>query len=271
MMSDKCDWGLLISALDENIFSTNNKKQKTNIQKTNKPSYQYKKNILHTSELSARGKSVYDYILKECPTDDHILRMKDLIHNGVVKDSKKISGRTIDILVTQLPRHTNACYYLDITDSNNIFIVESDINTLSDTNRKIILFDIGSSYKKKMQQYSKAYFDCFRRGDIVLHTLRNGTKLELSLCQYNFFLWASQFKVFDFLIKNLDKISTLKQIKSNKANIKMKIKMVYQLPKIKVKKETLQRKKVLMMQTTQKKRHIFVGVMPLSQFLSCHQ
>jgi hypothetical protein len=165
----------------------------------------YKK-VLHKSELKIRGLEIYKEILDLCPSDEELLRIKRLVGIGP-SIAKKVSGRTIDTLVTRFPRYYNVCYYLDVTDKDNITIVSN----CSDTSRKTMLFDIGSSYRMKMHQYSKTYFDCFGRGDEVLHTLQSGDKLNISLCQFMFFIWAERFKVFEFLDREFDNIVVIRQ------------------------------------------------------------
>lgn len=254
-MSKQCDWTNLMDVLDQTeVFKKKKSKQK-------KP----KKKVYDKNELSTKAKFVYEHILKKCPTDNDILKIYNLIQNGVTYDSKKISGRTIDTLVTQVPKYSNACYYLDVTNPNDIFIVESLDHKKK---KKIILFDIGSSYRKKMQQYSKAYFDCFKRGELVSHKLENGEYINISLCQYNFFIWASHFKVFEYLMKIIDTITNFKQIKKKRTNIISITKKVFPLPMIECWEEIQpKRQRVVMSDVVTKKKKIY-QVKPLNYFIS---
>jgi hypothetical protein len=166
----------------------------------------YHKRILSANALSIRARQIYQQIICSCPTDDSILAIKRLIDGGQ-STTKKVSGRTIDTLVTRFPRYHNVCYYLDVTDPNNTKIVP-----YSDSlDRTIILFDIGSSYRNKMHQYSKTYFDCFGRGDEVEHILSDGNIINMSLCQFTFFIWASRFKVFEFLKDEFERVIIVRQ------------------------------------------------------------
>jgi hypothetical protein len=166
----------------------------------------YLKKVLDVSELSTRAREIYGQILIQCPTDEDILKVKHLIDEGPPVD-RKVSGRTIDTLVTRFPKFHNSCYYLDVTDPKN-----SKIVTQPDyPGRTTMLFDIGSSYRKKMTQYSKTYFDCFGRGDEVEHKLQNGEVINISICQFTFFIWASRFQVFEFLKDQFQKVIVVRQ------------------------------------------------------------
>jgi hypothetical protein len=149
---------------------------------------QYRKIALRVSELDVRAREVYTEILNNCPDDSSLLAIHRLITSGnVLSQGKKISGRTIDTLVTRYPMFLNASYYLDISDPNAPVIVDAP------------LFNIGNAYRQKMHQYSKTYFDCFGRGIEVEHMLSSGESIRISLCQFTFFIWATRFGVFQFL------------------------------------------------------------------------
>lgn len=183
----------------------------------------FHKKVRSKDMLSIRAKEIYKEILLACDTDEKLLRIKRLVDGGPVL-AKKISGRTIDTLVTRFPRYNNVCYYIDVTERSNTKIIDYP-NT--SPGQKIILFDIGSSYRQKMHQYSKTYFDCFGRGDEVEHILNSGESVNISLCQFTFFIWADQFKVFEFLESQYDKVINVRQY-SQKSTYKPKRKSTRQ-------------------------------------------
>lgn len=228
-MDETCNWGHLMTLLEEDIEVQKIENQEfienirqimiyksfnplilhhwyTSVMKLHsKVIVNFHKRVLKKTELNIRAGEIYKEILYICDSDDELLRIKSLIDTGP-KISKKISGRTIDTLVTRFPRYSNVCYYLDVTDKKNTKIVD-----VPQPNRKVILFDIGSSYRHKMHQYSKTFFDCFGRGDIVEHILGSGTILHISLCQFTFFIWATQFKIFEFMEKEYERIVLVRQ------------------------------------------------------------
>ena len=180
---------------------------------TSTVSIHFDKPMLQVEDLLLRPREIYKGILKVCDTDAKVLRIHKLITKGPMI-SKKISGRTIDTLVTRFPRYNDVCYYLDVTSTENTFLLpdqSAESINCDSLDRKIILFDIGSSYRHKMQQYSKTYFDCFGRGEEVLHTLHSGATIRMSLCQFPFFIWADRFKVFDFLEAKYDPVVVIRK------------------------------------------------------------
>ena len=161
-----------------------------------------KKKQLAIDELSVRGKEVYKEILYQC-TDDRVLHIMEISQQHQLK----WSGRTIDTLVTRFHLSNNCSYYLDITDGYPCHLV--DTHNIPD--RMVILFDVGDAYMHKMNQYSKNYFDCFARGDEVLHPLKNGQVIPISLCQFMFFYWADAFKVLEFLSLQHDTVVSMRK------------------------------------------------------------
>lgn len=174
----------------------------------------YFKSVVSVGGLSVRARAVYDHVISMCPCDDDVLKIKQLIDGGPFPNLK-ISGRTIDTLVTRFPKCRRVCYYLDVTDKSDVRIVDY----ANRDGRTVILFDIGSSYRKRMHQFSKSYFDCFGRGNIVRHTMQSGEEIDMSLCQFTFFIWADRFRVFDFLRSQLDEVVIVRQ-RSQKSTYK---------------------------------------------------
>lgn len=177
------------------------------VQLRGKTTVEYFKRVLRPRDLAPKALGVYQYILRQCPTDREMLAVQTLIDDGPFAGHQKISGRTVDTLMTQFPKYHNVCYYLDVTDKDNSHIVTD--NSLP--GRTIILFDIGASYRAKMHQFSKTYFDCFGRGDVVEHTLACTRTINISLCQFMFYRWAHQFQVFHFLKEEFDRIIVIRQ------------------------------------------------------------
>lgn len=177
------------------------------MQLTVKTTVEYCKRVLQPQDLSIKASGVYRHILRQCPTDQDLLAMLKMIDAGPYAQHLKISGRTVDTLMTRFPKYHNVCYYLDVTDPDHSTIVSG----ASAPGRTIILFDIGSSYRNKMHQYSKTYFDCFARGDVVEHTLSCSRKINISMCQFMFYLWAKRFKVFEFLKAEFERVIVVRQ------------------------------------------------------------
>ena len=150
---------------------------------------------------------MYQDILRFCPTDYDLVNVDDLIKR--TKVCKRISGRTIDTLITRYPKFYDCAYLLDITEADN---PSYEIEQPQTPGRKFKTFDIETSYRQYMSVYSKQYFDCFGRGNMIVHELRNGEKLNIILCQFMFFIWVHKFRVLDFLNNNYDKILAIRKM-----------------------------------------------------------
>ena len=166
-----------------------------------------RKKVITVADMTEDDRVVYKHILSKCDTDTSILRIKHLIDEGPTSHGKRVSGRTIDTLVTRFQKFRNVQYYIDVRDPNHRHIcdeVPSDMNG-------IILFDISHSYDQKMIRCTKAYFDCFGRGCEIEHVLHSGEIIIMSLCKFNFFIWADEFCVFDYMEKEMDTIVQVKR------------------------------------------------------------
>ena len=150
----------------------------------------YRKVAKFPDELSVREMMVYSDIMRFCPRDGDIMNICNSIENCT------FSGRTIDTLVTRFTKKHSTCY---IVPSKNIF---DPCHTV----------DLEDTYKQKMFQYSKTFFDCFARGTVVVHTLNSGEKIKLVLCQFMFFIWSERFSLIEFLRLHYSEVVLLRQI-----------------------------------------------------------
>lgn len=79
--------------------------------------------------------------------------------------------------------------------------------TLYDTlnqNGESIRFKVYFDYKLKLKAYSKKRFDPFCRWERISIPYTNGTCIETTIGQLNFFKWALENKVIDYIDKNYD-------------------------------------------------------------------
>lgn len=67
------------------------------------------------------------------------------------------------------------------------------------------MFDIHNEYQTTLSGYGRPLFDPFRRHDRVFFTINDDT-YETTLGQLNFWKWSDKYKVFDYCLKNADKI-----------------------------------------------------------------
>lgn len=74
--------------------------------------------------------------------------------------------------------------------------------TIDDSKRFKVYFD----YKLKLKAYSKKRFDPFCRWDRISIPYKNGSYIETTIGQLNFFKWAIENKVIDYIESNYDTI-----------------------------------------------------------------
>ena len=65
-------------------------------------------------------------------------------------------------------------------------------------------FKVYLDYKLKLKAYSKKRFDPFCRWDRINIPYKNGTSIETTIGQLNFFKWALENRVIDYIEKNYD-------------------------------------------------------------------
>ena len=106
----------------------------------------------------------------------------------IITGDSKISLRIVDWFATNYAKKNYTLY--DLTNQNG------------DNTRFKVYFD----YKLKLKAYSKKRFDPFCRWDRISIPYKNGTCIETTIGQLNFFKWAIENKVIEFIEENYDTI-----------------------------------------------------------------
>ena len=101
----------------------------------------------------------------------------------IITGETKISLRIVDWFATNYAKK----YYTLYTVNNKRFKVYLD-------------------YKLKLKAYSKKRFDPFCRWDRINIPYKNGTSIETTIGQLNFFKWAIENKVIDYIEEHYDEI-----------------------------------------------------------------
>jgi hypothetical protein len=102
----------------------------------------------------------------------------------IITGDSKISLRIVDWFATNYAKKN---YTLFITDDDKRFKVYYD-------------------YKLKLKAYSKKRFDPFCRWDRISIPYKNGTCIETTIGQLNFFKWAIENQVINYIEDNYDTI-----------------------------------------------------------------
>ena len=136
---------------------------------------------------------------------------------SLLDNEKKISLRSIDWFTTNFSKKNNI-YYSIYHDNDKNPTFDSSGNKMYDN------VNIFHSYKSQLKAYSKKSFDPFCRRDRIIFPLLNN-EIETTIGQLNFFRWAINNLILDYIELNKDLIETdmndslkLMKINHNKKN-----------------------------------------------------
>jgi hypothetical protein len=104
----------------------------------------------------------------------------------IITGDSKISLRIVDWFATNYAKKHYTLYSIETNQIN------------------IERFKVYYDYKLKLKAYSKKKFDPFCRWERISIPYKNGTSIETTIGQLNFFKWAIENKVIDYIEKNYD-------------------------------------------------------------------
>ena len=145
--------------------------------------------------------------------EKNIKKLLNIIHQS----DTKISLRIIDWFVTNYSKKKNI-YYSIYKKSDGTKTFESDNNEF------VKHFNTYHAYKSQLKSYSKKKFDPFCRRDRIDFEYNDNNevkKIETTIGQLNFFKWAIDNLIIDFIIKDYnvieeDMTKSFQQIKKHK-------------------------------------------------------
>ena len=103
----------------------------------------------------------------------------------IITGETKISLRIVDWFATNYAKKYYTLYIIEGTQDN--------------VTRRFKVYD---DYKLKLKAYSKKRFDPFCRWDRISIPYKNGTSIETTIGQLNFFKWTLENKVIDYIEQN---------------------------------------------------------------------
>ncbi len=106
----------------------------------------------------------------------------------IITGESKISLRIVDWFATNYAKKNYTLY--EITNSNN----------------HTVRFKVYFDYKLKLKAYSKRRFDPFCRWERISIPYKDGTYIETTIGQLNFFKWALENRVINYIEENYDVI-----------------------------------------------------------------
>lgn len=105
----------------------------------------------------------------------------------IITGKSKISLRILDWFVTNYSKKNNITYQLELNKKKKTFIVYLD-------------------YKSQLKAYSKKQFDPFCRRERISFFDHNNNELITTVGQLNFFRWAIENKILEYIIDNFAEI-----------------------------------------------------------------
>lgn len=132
------------------------------------------------SQFNTQNQLLLQNMIRFYKIDDRIDRILPII-NG----TSNLSIRIIDWFVTNYAK-------------KNFTIIESPNSSSR--------FKVYSDYKLKLKAYSKKRFDPFCRWERINIPYKNGTSIQTTLGQLNFFKWALENNIIDYIEKHFEEI-----------------------------------------------------------------
>jgi len=122
----------------------------------------------------------------------------------IITGESKISLRIVDWFSTNYAKKHFTTYNI----CNEVNISNSEENSISTSSSNSKRFKVYVDYKLKLKAYSKKRFDPFCRWDRISipYDDAKGTFIETTIGQLNFFKWALENKVVDYIEENYDEI-----------------------------------------------------------------
>jgi len=149
--------------------------------------------------------SLYNYYKNE-------KNLKSLL--DIIETNSKVSLRIIDWFVTNYSKKYNIFY--------SIYQDKSGTNTFDEEGNSIYKqFNTYQSYKSQLKSYSKKKFDPFCRRQRIDFEYEQGKKIETTVGQLNFFKWAIENLIIDYILLHYSEIEqdmnqSYNQIKKHK-------------------------------------------------------
>ena len=121
----------------------------------------------------------------------------------IITGESKISLRIVDWFATNYAKKYYTLYDIELPDKKT----EEGTSNTDQTSAKVVKrFKVYIDYKLKLKAYSKARFDPFCRWERISIPYKNGTFIETTIGQLNFFKWALENKIIKFIEENYDEI-----------------------------------------------------------------
>ena len=117
----------------------------------------------------------------------------------IITGESKISLRIVDWFATNYAKKYYTLYDIELPDKKTE-------NSDQISAKVVKRFKVYIDYKLKLKAYSKQRFDPFCRWERISIPYKNGTFIETTIGQLNFFKWALENKIIKYIEDNYDEI-----------------------------------------------------------------
>ena len=138
---------------------------------------------MNNTQYATQNNLLLNTLLKYYGRDDNLSKILSII-NGHSRESLRL----IDWFVTNYAKAKFIGYDLE------------------EKNGRIKRFKVYIDYKLKLKAYSKKRFDPFCRWDRIVIPYKNEMHIQTTIGQLNFFKWALENKILDYIREHLDEI-----------------------------------------------------------------
>jgi len=138
---------------------------------------------ISTNQYKTQNDLLLSTLMRFYENRDHLRKMLSII-NG----ETRISLRIVDWFVTNYAK--------------KYFTVYENQNHLGENTR----FKVYNEYKLKLKAYSKQRFDSFCRWERIMVPFDDNTNMETTLGQLNFFKWAIDNRILEYIEENYEDI-----------------------------------------------------------------
>jgi hypothetical protein len=139
------------------------------------------------NNISSKKDLLMESIIQFFAIKENLDNVKYIINGNDSKNKHKISLRILDWFVTNYSKKYNISYGVTLNNKKKNFIVYLD-------------------YKSQLKAYSKKQFDPFCRRERILFFDHEGKEIITTVGQLNFFRWALENKIIDYIIDNFEDI-----------------------------------------------------------------
>lgn len=157
------------------------------------------------SNIETQKESLKKKLLKYY-SDQNKLEIVSKLVNESTYEGKKMSLRLIEWGISNYAKQHYVVYNLE----------QLNVKGVTETVR----FKLNDNYTTKLNGYHKHFFDPCCREERITIPYGENTFMETTLGQLNFFHWAIENKVLDFIKENYDDISEDMHLRSKKTSLK---------------------------------------------------